>query len=283
MRSIYARNCLIPGINLQKGIKMNNTPNWKTVIFVTIMILSVFSAVFAESAIPEDGVYSAVFKTDSSMFKINEAYEGRGTLTIANGEMSIHVTLPSKNILNLFYGLAEDAKKEGAELLIPTEDDVTYSDGFQDVVYGFDIPVPYLDEEFDVALIGKKGKWYDHKVSVTDLIRIGDLPVIPEDGDYTCEVTLKGGSGRASVQSPAALTVKDGIVTAEIIWSSPYYEYMLVDEIQYDPVNEEGNSTFEIPVVLDTEIAVSALTMAMSQPHLIDYTLYFDSTTLAGE
>ena len=115
-----------------------------------------------------DGVYSAVFDTDSSMFHVNEAKEGRGVLTVKNGEMTIHVSLASKKILNLYYGLAEDAKKDGAKLLEPTVDTVTYSDGTSEEVYGFDIPVPYLDEEFDCALVGTKGTWYDHKVSVSD-------------------------------------------------------------------------------------------------------------------
>ncbi len=121
-------------------------------------------------AVLEDGVYSAVFTTDNSMFRVNETCDGRGTLTVENGEMTIHVTLLSKRIINLYCGLKEDAEKEGAELLEPTLDPVTYDDGYEDEVYGFDIPVPALDEEFDVALLGKKGKWYDHKVSVSDPI-----------------------------------------------------------------------------------------------------------------
>lgn len=116
----------------------------------------------------EDGVYTAEFDTDSSMFHISEACEGKGTLTVENGEMVIHVSLASKNIVNLFPGLAEDARKEGAEILEPTTDSVTYSDGITEEVYGFDIPVPALDEEFDLALIGTKGNWYDHKVSVSN-------------------------------------------------------------------------------------------------------------------
>ena len=113
-----------------------------------------------------DGTYTAEFDTDSSMFHVNEANEGKGVLTVKNGEMTIHVSLGSKKIVNLYYGLAEDAKKEGAKLLEPTVDTVTYSDGTSEEVYGFDIPVPYLDEEFDCALVGTKGTWYDHKVSV---------------------------------------------------------------------------------------------------------------------
>lgn len=116
----------------------------------------------------EDGTYSAVFETDSSMFHVNETCDGRGILTVKDGEMTLHITLVSKSIVNLFCGLAEDAKKEGAELLEPTTDPVTYSDGMTEEVYGFDVPVPALDEEFDLALIGTKGKWYDHKVVVSD-------------------------------------------------------------------------------------------------------------------
>ncbi len=115
-----------------------------------------------------DGVYSAEFRTDSSMFHVNEANEGKGTLTIKDGQMTIHVSLVSKKILNLYPGLAADAEKEGAVLLQPTTDTVTYSDGETEEVYGFDIPVPALDTEFDLALIGTSGKWYDHKVSVSN-------------------------------------------------------------------------------------------------------------------
>ena len=115
-----------------------------------------------------DGKYLADFNTDSSMFKPNEACDGKGVLTVKDGEMTIHVSLVSKKILNLFPGTAEDAQAEGAELLQPTTDEVTYTDGATEEVFGFDIPVPALDEEFDCALIGEKGNWYDHKVSVSN-------------------------------------------------------------------------------------------------------------------
>ena len=103
------------------------------------------------------------------------------------------------------------------------------------------------------------------------------------DGRYTVEVTLSGGSGRANVDSPATILIEGGKITATIVWSSPFYEYMLLDGVQYDPVQTEGNSTFEIPAVLDERMEVSASTIAMSEPHLVDYTLYFDSNTIKGE
>ena len=264
----------------------------------------------------EDGTYTAEFDTDSGMFHVNEANDGKGTLTVKDGKMTIHVSLASKKIVNLFVGKAEDAQKDGAEVLEPTTDTVTYSDGMSEEVYGFDIPVPVIEEEFDVALIGTKGKWYDHKVSVKNPVKSDDTDAKKddkenkaadskaddtdkdakdsktgesktladlnlEDGDYTMDVTLTGGSGRATIDSPAAIKVEGDKATATIVWSSPNYDYMLVDGEKYEPVNKEGNSTFEIPVsVFDAEMDVTADTVAMSEPHEIDYTLNFDSTTV---
>lgn len=119
----------------------------------------------------ENGTYAADFTTDSSMFHVNEAEDGKGVLTVKDGQMTIHVSLASENILNLFPGSAEDAKKDGAVLLQPTKDTVKYSDGTEEVVNGFDIPVPALDEEFPLALVGKKGKWYDHMVKVSNPVK----------------------------------------------------------------------------------------------------------------
>ena len=112
----------------------------------------------------EDGTYT----TDSNMFHVNEAKEGKGVLTVKDGKMTIHVSLVSKNIVNVFVGTKEEAQADGAELIEPTTDEVTYSDGTTDEVYGFDIPVEKLDEDFNVAIIGKKGTWYDHVVSVSN-------------------------------------------------------------------------------------------------------------------
>ena len=121
----------------------------------------------AETAALADGVYDVTFKTDGSMFK---PHNNQGVLTVENGQMTLHFSLGSKRILNLYPGLAEDAKKEGAVLLQPTLDTVTFDDGLTEEVHGFDVPVPAIGEEFDLALIGEKGIWYDHKVIVTDPI-----------------------------------------------------------------------------------------------------------------
>ena len=238
------------------------------------------AASVVETAALPDGIYTAEFDTDSSMFHANEACDGKGTLTMENGQMTFHVSLVSKNIVNLYLGKAAEAEANEADWLQPTTDTVTYSDGTSEEVYGFDIPVSALDTDFDLAILGKKGKWYDHVVSVRDAVEQASGEA-PADGSYTCEVTLEGGSGRATVESPAALTVADGKMTATIVWSSPNYDYMIVDSEKYLPTNTEGNSTFEIPVAaLDTALDVTADTVAMSTPHEIEYTLTFDSASL---
>ena len=248
--------------------------------------------VFEEIAL-SDGVYQAEFDTDSSMFHVNEACDGKGTLTVADGKMTIHISLTSKNILNLYPGLAEDAQKEGAELLMPTEDTVTYSDGTTETVHGFDVPVPALDEEFDLALIGKKGKWYDHRVSVSspeDMTgqeekETGNAQKAElEEGTYTIEVKLDGGSGKAEILSPALLQVSEDQITAQIQWNSPNYDYMIMDGETFYPVNTEGNSVFEIPAeTFDVPVKVIGDTIAMSRPHEIEYTLTFYSDTIKPE
>ena len=236
-----------------------------------------------------DGVYTAEFSTDSSMFHVSEACDGKGTLTVKDGVMTIHISLGSKKILNLYPGLAEDAAKDGAVLLEPTTDTVTYSDGMTEEVYGFDVPVPVIGEEFDLALIGTKGKWYDHKVKVSDPVAedsreaangFFDMSALA-DGSYTIELTMEGGSGRASIQSPAQLAIADGAATATLEWSSPNYDYMLVNGEKYLPVNTEGNSVFEVPVeALDVPLTMIGDTVAMSTPHEVEYTVTFHSDTL---
>ncbi|MBP5495045.1 MAG: hypothetical protein J6X97_08095 [Lachnospiraceae bacterium] len=240
----------------------------------------------------EDGVYIAEFDTDNSMFHVNEMCDGKGELTVKDGQMTIHVSLTSKKIVNLYYGLAEDARKEGAELLEPSVDVIDYNDGTTDEVHGFDIPVPYLDDEFDVALVGTKGTWYDHKVSVSNPVlkdEEAENKTVEEHagyvyvGDHTIEVDLEGGSGKAAITSPAQIkTGDDGSQVVLVEWSSPNYDYMLVGEEKYLPVNPEGeNSIFEIPVAnYDEPLEVIADTVAMSKPHEIEYTLIFHSDTM---
>lgn len=237
----------------------------------------------------EDGVYTADFDTDNSMFHVNDACEGKGVLTVAEGKATIHVVLTSKNIVNLYLGLAKDAVEDEANWLNPTVEEVAYPDGTTDEANAFDVPVYVIGEEFDLALIGTKQKWYDHKVSVSNpelFVECNDAADVDNDSDKSdkadaeltsVNVVLEGGTGKAKVESPADITMDDnGKMIATIKWSSPHYDYMIVDGEKYLPVNTEGNSVFEIPIdSADCSMDVIADTTAMSTPHEIEYTLTF--------
>ena len=170
-RAFDTVTCQIGGLGGIPAIEQIYVEHTATVIGAPTGTTSSDNTSEANADALEDGTYAADFTTDSSMFHVNEAEEGKGVLTVKDGQMTIHVSLTSENILNLFPGSAEDAKKDGAELLQPTKDTVKYSDGTEEVVNGFDVPVPALDEEFPLALIGTKGKWYDHMVKVSNPVK----------------------------------------------------------------------------------------------------------------
>lgn len=116
----------------------------------------------------EDGEYIADVTTDSSMFHLNETCDGKCALTVSDGQMTVHMILTSKKITMLYSGTVEQAKADEAGWIHPTNDEVTYSDGEKKEVYGFDVPVPALDEPFAVAILGSKSNWYDHEVTVSN-------------------------------------------------------------------------------------------------------------------
>ncbi len=138
------------------------------VIALLILCCAMLPGCGSQKAALADGVYTVDFTTDSSMFHVNETCQGKGTLTVEKGKMTVHIIMPSKNIVNLFPGKAEDARKDGAVLIQPEVVAVDYADGTTEEVNSFEIPVPYLDEEFDCAIVGTKGKWYDHRVTVSN-------------------------------------------------------------------------------------------------------------------
>lgn len=122
-------------------------------------------------------------------------------------------------------------------------------------------------------------------VSFSGVCQADGMSVDKEDGEYSIQVDLEGGSGKASVTSPTILTVEDGKAYARIQWSSSNYDYMIVDGEKYLPTNEEGmNSVFEIPVLsMDEALPVIADTTAMGAPHEIDYNLTFYSDSIGSK
>ena len=228
----------------------------------------------------QNGVYPVAVDCSSSMFRIESCI-----LTVADGAISARLYMGSSAFTFLYPGTAQEAASADHALHIPVQEDETGA-------CFFDIPVSALDAGIPCAAFSKnKELWYDRTlVFRSDSLPVsafaGDMLTTPEylnlaDGEYTVEVTLSGGSGKAKIASPARLHVSNGNCTAEIVWGSKNYDYMKVEGVQYFPLNEEGNSAFEIPVLLfDRPMPVIADTIAMSRPHEIEYTLLFSSESL---
>ena len=228
----------------------------------------------------KDGVYEITVDSSSSMFNIVAC-----TLTVADGEMTAVMSMGGTGYLYVCMGTAEEAAAADADSYI------SFVEG-EDGLHTFTIPVEALDAGIACAAFSKnKEQWYDRTLVFradslpADAFADGVIATVENlglaDGVYTVDVTLEGGSGKAAVESPAELTIQDGAATAVIVWSSKNYDYMKVEDVRYDLINTEGNSTFEIPVLgFDYKMPVLADTTAMSVPHEIEYTLYFDSASL---
>lgn len=233
-------------------------------------------AVYAESI--KDGIYSITVDSSSPMFNITEC-----ELRVESGKMTAVITMGGTGYAYIFMGTSDEAENAAEDEYIGYSEDDTGK-------HSFTVPVEALNKEISCAAFSKKKEqWYDRLL----VFRADSLPVDAytsgtvktaanlglEDGQYTADVILSGGSGRASVESPALITVTEGNVIAKIIWNSKNYDYMVVEGEKYLPLESEENSAFEIPVAsFDFDLPVSADTTAMSTPHEIEYTLRFNSS-----
>lgn len=230
-----------------------------------------------------DGEYEIEVRSSSSMFQITSC-----TLTVRDGSMSAAMTMGGTGYLYVYPGTAGEAAHADEKDFIQPEE-------MEDGTHVFAIPVEALDAEVECAAFSRrKEKWYGRQLCFLAESLPGeafleergnnDGKIDLEDGAYTVEAALDGGSGRASITSPAEILVTGGSVIARIEWSSPHYDYMIVDGEKYLPVNLEGNSVFEIPAAaFDRPLKVLADTTAMSKPYEIEYTITLDSETIKPE
>ena len=227
-----------------------------------------------------DGTYDVVCESSSSMFKIAGC-----TLTVENGEMTAVLTMGGKGYTYVYPGTGEEAAAADESAYIQREENA-------EGAHTFTVPVEALDKGLDLAAFStKKEKWYERTIVFRsdslplDAFREGFFTTAESlglaDGEYQVEIELTGGSGKASLESPTKLVVSGGVCTATLTWSSPNYDYMIVDGEKYLPVNTEGNSVFEVPVsIFDRFVPVAADTTAMSTPHEIDYLIRLDSASV---
>lgn len=265
----------------------------------------------------EEGTYPVRVESTSAFFKIPEAY-----LTVADGEMTARITIRSMSYQYVFPGSAEEAGRTAEADLIGYEE-VDGCTVFTIPVEALDAEIPcaaysrkrrqWYDRMlvFDAASLPQEAlrielpdyeliqkaleafepegvEWTD-----TEMPAAETSPHLPpeavkmsrSDGEYAIDVNMTGGSGRASISSPTLLIVRDGQAYARLIWSSTYYDYMIVDgETYHNLTTDGGNSVFEIPItVMDQAMPVIADTTAMGDPLEIEYTLTFYSDSVGDK
>lgn len=200
----------------------------------------------------------------------NNAFRNCGDceIVVSSGVVQVNFDLGDTAVTQIYQGDAENAEEDAGNAV-------------QGTGGAFSLNIDALERKQNIAVY-EDGKWKNCKVTFraralkrSDMIA-GDV----KDGRYKVDVSLEGGSGRAHVSSPAVLTARKGRLTARIKWSSEYYQYIQIGGVQFKKINKKGHSRMDIPVVLDQDMSIQALTTAMSTPHLIDYTIRFDRSSL---
>ncbi len=232
-----------------------------------------------------DGTYEIAVRTDSSLFRAVEC-----DLIVEDGQMTAKMALAGRGYRSLYMGVGEDA------YLADSKEYIGYEVDDETGRYVYTVPVDSLNTAVDItALSARKNLWYNHQIiflaaslptsslnaegqkAVKESSAVKDLP----NGVYTCTPMLSGGTGRASISDPCQVTLHDGVGVARVEWSSQYYDYMIVGSTKYYPVNNGGNSVFEIPISgFDVPIDVVADTTALSQPYEIEYQITFFSSSM---
>lgn len=256
-----------------------------------------------------DGTYEIEAESSSPFFKLGDT-----KLTVKDGVMTAEVAFDSKSYPLVYMGTAEEAAAAPYDDYIEFNDDawtftVPVSALDQEIdcaayskrrkqwydrklmFYAATLPEDALQValpeygdpmEASNASVAKTASDVALGKTGNENPETGAVPIDMPDGTYSIEVNMTGGSGRASVSSPTWLIVEDGYAYARLLWSSSYYDYMIVDEKRYDNLTDDGsNSTFKIPILaMDEEIPVVADTTAMGDPVEIEYYLTFYSSTV---
>lgn len=228
----------------------------------------------------KDGTYEIEVDSSSSMFRVEEC-----VLTVADGQMTALMTMGGKGYLKVYMGT-------GAEAVQASEEEYISFEEAEDGRHTCEVPVKALDCGIACTAFSKnKGKWYDRTLVFKsaalpisafknkDLTTVEDLSL--EDGTYTVEVSLQGGAGKAKVESPAELYVEGGLAMAEIVFGSANYDYVIADGEKCALLNEEGNSSFLIPVAgFDCDLPIMADSIALGTPREIAYTIRFEASSI---
>ena len=285
----------------------NGVASAKEMASAQVLLLEGMQPITADQV--KEGTYQIKAESSSSFFKLGDT-----KLTVRDGQMTAVIAFDSKSYPLVYMGTAEEAAAAPYEdyiefdgnawtFTVPVSaldqeiDCAAYSKRRKQwydrklMFYAATLPADALlidlpeygdPVENSGGSVAKTASDVALKKTGNENPDTGAVPIDLPDGTYSIEVNMTGGSGRASVSSPTWLVVKEGYAYARLLWSSSYYDYMIVDEVRYENETDDGsNSTFTIPILaMDEEIPVVADTTAMGDPVEIEYKLTFYSSTV---
>lgn len=216
----------------------------------------------------EDGWYIADFKSGSNKLQQRETRHGKGEFYVENGMGRIRLSLTDVSVQKLFQGTAEDAKKAGAKLL-DLKDQKT-GNGIP-VRTGF-LTVPYLDKEFNCAVLEADGSWSDHKVMVSNPTTEGVTKMVSTDGTNKIMYECEGSSPNGGITNAVIIT-KNRNSDVKIEMGSNKYTKAIVGGKSINSVIENGRSTFTFPAVFDEEINIKATVISEGKSFDEEYTI----------
>lgn len=230
----------------------------------------------------KDGTYAVNVDVSSAMFKVIGC-----EVTVAEGEMTARLSMKSEAYTHMYPGPAEEAARQEEDAWVALQTD-------EDGAHTFTLPITALDAAYECAAFSaRKQLWYPR----TLLFRADSLPLEAwkdeylvtagtlglGDGVYACAVALTG-QGRATLQTPARLTVQDGVCAAEIVFSTAKIDYVIVNGEKYEPIRTEGGAAFEVPVAaFGIGLSIVADSTAIRPAVEVQYSMTFDETTLEAQ
>lgn len=208
--------------------------------------------------------------TNAPMFKV----VGATLYSDKDGKMVGTITLSGKSYDKLFLGTKTEAEAAGDDGMI------TYHDNNGLYEYG-PFAVSALDKVITISSHSTgSDKWFERQITfnaskllaaATDAV---DNSTALPDGTYTPEnFTAAGGTGKVTITCPQVI-VENGKAFADVTFSSKKYVYVKANNQLFNGTVNTSGVTYRIPVDLNEDVKILALTTGMSMAHEIAYTLH---------
>ncbi|MBQ4045333.1 MAG: hypothetical protein II627_02700, partial [Lachnospiraceae bacterium] len=269
----------------------------------------------------KNGIYTIKAETDNRMFYIYPKEKPTAYLVVNGKKMTVTFTLTGQGYDYLYMGTVEEAEHAKKSTWIPAVVENGYysfttdipaldkwlsvachskrfgawrseSAAFQHTIRFLSKgakKIGDLDDEDDVqpTVPDKKNEKPERpdvseSTTAASSTRVVNSSTTLADGVYKPDATRwSGGSGRLAYIRCNKITVRGGKTYATIEFSSNTYTHLKASGSTYSNIGG-SKSIFEIPIELNKNNTIIGRTVAMSQPHWVQYSIYVYLAAAAG-